>query len=136
MLLSAIRTLVVRPCSSAARSAPLASFSTRSLEDVFDEEKKVPPGPADQFKLPEDTPLSVLEGPRPPRNSLVGRVVSDKPDKTIIVRVSATLCPEMPPLNIRTSIHSLSRVHILTPLVCPILLTAGREAEADRTSDG
>jgi hypothetical protein len=99
MLLSAIRTLVVRPCSSAARSAPLASFSTRSLEDVFDEEKKVPPGPADQFKLPEDTPLSVLEGPRPPRNSLVGRVVSDKPDKTIIVRVSATLCPEMQPRN-------------------------------------
>lgn len=34
-----------------------------------------------------DVPLEALEKPRPPRNSLVGTVVSDRMDKSIVVRV-------------------------------------------------
>lgn len=39
-----------------------------------------------------NVPLDALEKPKPPRNSLVGMVVSDKMDKSIVVRVRVLVC--------------------------------------------
>lgn len=44
-------------------------------------------GPAAAEGAGADVPLEALEKPRPPRNSLVGTVVSDRMDKSIVVRV-------------------------------------------------
>lgn len=84
MLVGAFRSAasLLRP-NPAAR--PLGGMMARCLSTAT--EQTNPDLPFGGRK-PEDISLEELEGPRPPRNSLVGVVVSTAMQKSIVVRVS------------------------------------------------